>query len=281
MLPKLILPSEKYWEIYVTIVTNTSSITVRLLGENYQDKFEDLCTEMELHYFDLDKIPPVASPAIGRYYAAKLDSDWHRVKITRIDSDVITCYFVDHGDVDDLKLSDLREIHEKFLTLPAQAKEISLAGLEDLSDDENATSLLRNAILGRSLAAEVTEGSSLIVYDVSDKTKDVNINKKILEELSGEDGETCGLPVGGEKIPVYLSYISNNGDVFVQRENSTLQLIDKLIDENSERIGKSETPKNDSLDTEKTYIARYQLNNQLYRAAFINGSSQGWKGKVK
>jgi hypothetical protein len=33
------------------------SIHFRLLGDNYSSKFEDLITDMELHYYDVDKVP--------------------------------------------------------------------------------------------------------------------------------------------------------------------------------------------------------------------------------
>ena len=46
----------------------------------------------------------------------------------------ISCYFIDHGDEDQLKAADLKELNDDFLVLAPQAKHIRLAGLEDFRD---------------------------------------------------------------------------------------------------------------------------------------------------
>ena len=47
----------------------------------------------------------------------------------------VTCYFIDHGDEDVLKVTDLRRLLPEFLELAPQAKSVRLAGLEDLAGD--------------------------------------------------------------------------------------------------------------------------------------------------
>ena len=54
--PELVLPEDSLWDIYVTHIFSTVELCVRLLGDEYSSKFEDLITDMELHYFDSDKV---------------------------------------------------------------------------------------------------------------------------------------------------------------------------------------------------------------------------------
>lgn len=54
--PELVLPEDSLWDVYVTHIFSTVEVCIRLLGDEYSSKFEDLITDMELHYFDSDKV---------------------------------------------------------------------------------------------------------------------------------------------------------------------------------------------------------------------------------
>lgn len=54
---------------------------LRLIGEEYSEKFEELSSGMDLHYYDKAAIPGLQEPDIGKIYAAQVSSDWHRVKV--------------------------------------------------------------------------------------------------------------------------------------------------------------------------------------------------------
>ena len=82
--PGLQIPEEELWDIYVTHVHSTMNVCLRLLGEEYSTRFDDLVTNMELHYFNVDTMPSVSIPTVGKLYAAKVDSEWHRVEITSV-----------------------------------------------------------------------------------------------------------------------------------------------------------------------------------------------------
>ena len=82
--PCLQIPEEELWDVYVTHVHSTMNVCLRLLGDEYSTRFDDLVTNMELHYFNVDTMPSVSSPTVGKLYAAKVDSEWHRVEITSV-----------------------------------------------------------------------------------------------------------------------------------------------------------------------------------------------------
>jgi len=137
-LPDLVLPEDDIWYVYVTHIFSTVEVCIRLLGDEYSTVYEDLITEMELHYYDASKIPQVLYPIIGRMYAAVLDNnEVHRVEVVSVKGIEVTCYFMDHGgDHVTLDLRSLREIDPKFLKLAAQAKKVRLAGLEEFAQNQ-------------------------------------------------------------------------------------------------------------------------------------------------
>jgi hypothetical protein len=60
--PELVLPEDNMWDVYVTHIFSTVEVCVRLLGDEYSSKFEDLITDMELHYYDADKVTVIGKP---------------------------------------------------------------------------------------------------------------------------------------------------------------------------------------------------------------------------
>ena len=191
--PKLTLPDDSNWYVYITCVHSTVNVCLRLLGDLYSSKFDDMVTNMELKYFESPEVPcnkqlavPNQVAEVGTLYAAKVEGDWHRVEATNVHGLEVTCYFIDHGDEDVLKVKDLRKLLPEFMTLAPQAKSVRLAGLEDLAGDQNAQAELTNLSLGRSLVGQVhaqdESGISLILYDTN-SDEDVNINEKILEKF--------------------------------------------------------------------------------------------------
>ena len=72
--PALALPQDAFWNVYVTCVHSTMNVGLRLLGDAYSSEFDDLVTNMELHYFEWEKMPPITQPVVvGKLYAAKVE----------------------------------------------------------------------------------------------------------------------------------------------------------------------------------------------------------------
>ena len=190
--PKLNLPDDANWDVYITCVHSTMNVCLRILGDLYSSKFDDMVTNMELKYFESEEVPLdknllVSNPEVGGLYAAKVEGDWHRVEVTHVHGLEVTCFFIDHGDEDVLKVQNLRALLPEFCVLAPQAKSVRLAGLEDLNADQNAQAELTNLVLGKSLVGQVhlkdDSGISMILYDTSNSEEDVNINEKVLEKF--------------------------------------------------------------------------------------------------
>ena len=200
--PKLKLPEDANWDVYITCVHSTMNVCLRILGDSYSNEFDAMVTEMELKYYEsaevpLDKSLLINQPEVGGLYAAKVEGDWHRVEVTHVHGLEVTCFFIDHGDEDVLKVQNLRALLPTFCVLAPQAKSVRLAGLEDLTADPTAQAELTNLVLGKSLVGQVhlkdNSGISMILYDTSNSEEDVNINEKVLEKFGQQTKKTNGV----------------------------------------------------------------------------------------
>ena len=124
-----------YLLLYLSVyVFHSTCVYVRLLGEEYHVRYEELVTEMELHYFNSSDFISVTNPTIGKIYALKYDGQWHRVKVENVSGVEITVFFIDHGEKEVVMAEHLKELAEQFLQLAPQVFPISLTGLEHLAD---------------------------------------------------------------------------------------------------------------------------------------------------
>jgi len=289
----LAFPEDDLWDVFITCVRSTTDLSIRLVGDDTSERFEDLSSNMDLHYYDKAAIPRVSQPEVGKIYAAHLSSDWHRVKVVEVRGIDCTCWFLDHGDTEVVPLEDLREIAPKFLDLPPQAITIQLAGLEDYEYSEAVVDHLNAFLLGKSLVAKVENRRMLgthnlknnktvprlVLFDTSSEDVDINLNQKLIELLVSQDSQSK-LPIpGAEEIAVFVSYIDKDGDIYVQKESSTFTMIEKLIVDNGDKAMKS--PPATHLQPGHLYLVKYSEDGSLYRAAVVEDQDLQAKDKVR
>ena len=277
----LAFPEDDLWDVFITCVRSTAHLSVRLVGDDTSERFEDLSSNMDLHYYDKDSIPRVSQPEVARIYAAHLSSDWHRVRVIEVRGRDCTCCFIDHGDTEVVPLEDLREIAPKFLDLAPQAVTVQLAGLEDYEYSDSVLEHLNTLLLGKSLVAKVENRRTLgarnprsgktvprlVLFDTSSEEVDVNLNQKLIELLVSEDSKSK-LPLpGAEEISVLVSHIDTNGDIYVQRESSAFTVVEKLIVEQGEAAMASAPAT--LLLPDQLYLVKYSEDGSLYRAAVL------------
>ncbi|XP_061178264.1 tudor domain-containing protein 7-like [Saccostrea echinata] len=194
---ELELPSDNQWDVYVSyILTSTTSVMIRLVGENYSDKLEDLERKLEEAFHSAPEDVEINE---GQVCVAYLDELFHRVRVIKKEDKKYECYFLDHGDVDGLIPDQLRILDPNInKLLPYQAFEVSLDGLEAYAGNVTAPEKLCDMALGKTLVAEVTARDgifSVVLYDTQGDT-DVNINQEILKAVQLE-AETSLLAAAG------------------------------------------------------------------------------------
>jgi len=275
--PALAFPEDDLWDVFITCVRSTVHLSIRLVGDDTSERFEDLSSNMDLHYYDKEAIPRVVGPEVGRVYAAHLSADWHRVRVVEVRGAECTCWFVDHGDTEVVPVDDLREMAPKFLDLPPQAITVQLAGLEEYEYTEPIVQHLNSLLLGKSLVAKVEnrrllggynkpgkEVPRLVLFDTSSEDVDVNLNQKLIELMVSQDSQSK-LPLpGGEEVAVLLSHIDGSGDLYVQKESSAFTMVEKVMVEQGE-LAMAASPAAHIL-ADKLYLVKYSEDGSLYRA---------------
>ena len=63
-LPTIDLPKDDLWNVYITAINSTTNVFLRLLGDEYSQKFDNLATDMELFYFHDTKMEAVSQPQV-------------------------------------------------------------------------------------------------------------------------------------------------------------------------------------------------------------------------
>lgn len=172
----LTLPGERFWDVYVSYLSSTTDVIIRLVGENYSDELEKLESEIEKWFPEAPEEPIREGAVCG----AQVDGLYHRVKVLALKGsrNKAECLFLDHGDSDDLYLDQLRVLEPRLNYLPYQAIPCVLAGLGQYSANITAIEKLFDMALGKTCVAEaVTKENKIyaVLYDTMG-AEDVNIN---------------------------------------------------------------------------------------------------------
>ncbi|XP_062599955.1 tudor domain-containing protein 7-like, partial [Saccostrea cucullata] len=191
------LPTDNMWDVYVSyILTGTTSVMIRLIGENHSDKLEDLERRLEDAFHSAPEDVEINE---GQVCVAYLDELFHRVRVLKKEEKKYECYYLDHGDVDGLIPDQLRPLDPNInKNLPYQAFEVSLNGLEAYAGNVIVLEKLCDMALGKTLVAEVTARDgifSVVLYD-TEGDSDININQEILKAVQLE-AETSLLAAAG------------------------------------------------------------------------------------
>eukprot|EP00095_Tigriopus_kingsejongensis_P000637 maker-scaffold275_size226830-snap-gene-1.31 protein:Tk00637 transcript:maker-scaffold275_size226830-snap-gene-1.31-mRNA-1 annotation:"tdrd7" len=185
--PPIAYPSDDFWDVYVTNVNSTVNVFLRLLGKDYSEKYEALVTDMELFYYNDTASSTEVQPQIGRLYVAIIDSEVNRVEICEITGSYVTCFFIDTGEKEVVKVESLRELAPQFLELPIQSISVQLYGLEHLAESPSALVEVSTALQAKSFVAELVrrpdDAISMVIHDTS-TNQDVNLNRDLLAKLS-------------------------------------------------------------------------------------------------
>jgi len=238
-LKRVNLPSNSEWDIKVCSVQSTNKIHIWLGDPEY--KLIGLHSEMSAHYRTSKKelSGKQVDVKVGEYYCAMIDNnnDVRRVKVKNLNMEkrLCTCVAVDYGDELLLEWSQLAQLNAKFADLPAQAIEVSLAGVEaKVAVDE--VRFVRHYLLGRRLVGVFIEALdeiivSLVLFDTSQGDEDIMVSEEIIKHLksgSFQTKSTAGpypramslvsppYPSVGDYYDLVVSHILNPQEFYVQ-----------------------------------------------------------------
>ncbi|XP_034543160.1 tudor domain-containing protein 7A-like isoform X2 [Notolabrus celidotus] len=188
--PCLLLPSEQFPSVLVTEAMSSSVVTIRYVGENYSNAQEAMEESMRPFYSSSPHLP-VSRPVVGQLVAVRGEEveELARAQVMEImDPNKIKVYYVDYGFSVETSRTNLLELHQDFLSLPFQATNVKLAGLDTFSAHPEVLSSLDTLAVGKILLMETLELSEdktmpvAVLYDTS-QDDDLNINSACLKAL--------------------------------------------------------------------------------------------------
>lgn len=265
-----------------------------------QNKWDSILDDFESELLSDKLIKRRANPeslAVGKYYFVA-NPDCYRIRIEQIDrsNSRALCFLIDYGDEEWWSFEQIYEGDAKLFKLAPQAIRFSLFGLEDFAENKDAKQHIDQYLAGKTLIAEVESDKAEYVvqyerdesnakvkatfYDTS-SDDDVQLNKLILEKICEKLVAPQLQKKGGHNI-VYISHITNNGDIYCQMYNERgnlhiiQQIIHNLTQSGFDRTTTTYSPKTPSA----LYLVRDQDDSKWYRAAILANHSANAKSET-
>uniref|UniRef100_A0A8C6LKE5 Tropomodulin 1 n=1 Tax=Nothobranchius furzeri TaxID=105023 RepID=A0A8C6LKE5_NOTFU len=235
--PSLTPPTEQYTSVLVTEAKSCNAVTLRYVGENYSSAQETMEDAMQTFYSQNFTQHHVSNPIAGQLVAVR-GEDGEEVTRGQVmdvtDPDRVKIFHVDYGFSVETSRDNLLELHQDFLSLPFQATNVRLAGLEAFSSDSLILSLLDKLAVGKILLMEMLqpcqqeETPVAVLYDTSQE-EDVNINTACLTSLQ-DKSMNSPLSVNLTYQDVRVSSISADGTTFCQLPSRGLAKLRVLLE---------------------------------------------------
>ncbi|KAK2815923.1 hypothetical protein Q5P01_026390 [Channa striata] len=189
--PCLVSPKEQYPSVLITDAKTSNAVTVRYVGENYSNAQEAMEDEMRSFYSHSSIYRPLPNPVVGQLVAVRGEDgdELARAQVMEfMDFNKVKVYYVDYGFSVETSGTHVLELHQDFISLPFQATNVRLAGLEAFSSNPLVVSSLDQLAVGKILLMETLEACQenetplVVLYDTS-QDDDVNINSGCLKAL--------------------------------------------------------------------------------------------------
>ncbi|XP_061685862.1 tudor domain-containing protein 7A isoform X2 [Syngnathoides biaculeatus] len=218
----LVHPSLQYPSVLVIDAKTSNAVTIRYVGKDYSEALEAMENAMVSFYKKNSTIQPLPKLVVRQLVAAKgeNDNELTRAQVTEVTDNNITVYLLDHGFSLETHRESLLDLHNDFLSLPFQATNIRLAGLEAFSSHPSVLSTLEKFAVGKILLMEIlcsphpNDLPEALLYDTS-QDEDININSVCLKELQDKTMNNP-LTVNSTYQGVCVTNVCGDGIVFCQ-----------------------------------------------------------------
>ncbi|XP_076023389.1 tudor domain-containing protein 7A isoform X2 [Genypterus blacodes] len=222
--PYLVPPSEQYPSVLITEAKGGSAVTVRYVGDNYSNAQEAMEDAMQAFYSQ-SSAQHLSKPAIGQLVAVRGEEgeELARAQVMEVvasNNSKAKVYYVDYGFSMETSGTNLLQLHQDFLSLPFQATNVILAGLEWFSSNPLVLSALDSLAVGKILLMETlelcqqSESRVVVLYDTS-QDNDVNINVSCLKALQDKTMDNP-LTVNTIYQPVCVTNVCADGTIYCQ-----------------------------------------------------------------
>ncbi|XP_053275075.1 tudor domain-containing protein 7A [Pleuronectes platessa] len=236
--PGLPRPSEQFPSVLVTDA-KSNAVTIRYVGENYSNAQEAMEDAMCSFYSQGSTHHPLSNPRVGQLIAVRGEGgdELARAQVIEVMApNKVKVYYVDYGFSVEMSGSNLLELHQDFLSLPFQATNVKLAGLETLSAHPLVQSSLDKLVVGKILLMETLEPCQqielplVVLYDTS-QDDDININSTCLKSLR-DNTMNNPLTLNVTQQDVCVTKVSPDGIIYCQLPSRGTAKLNKLLEKN-------------------------------------------------
>ncbi|XP_070535127.1 tudor domain-containing protein 7-like [Ptychodera flava] len=151
--PALVYPAGKYWDVFVSYVGSVNDVSLILVGPEYSDKLDNLEDAMLKYY--TEHTESFCDVKTGEVYSFMSEDAHYRVKVLEINQQEALVEYMDHGDSENVEISQLNSLPTQFRELPFQAITCGLASLEQFGQNDKVLNKLIDMALGKVLVAEI------------------------------------------------------------------------------------------------------------------------------
>ncbi|XP_077460575.1 tudor domain-containing protein 7A [Stigmatopora argus] len=233
----LVHPSAQYSTVLIINAKSSNAVTVRYVGKDYSNAQEEMEDAMLSFYKENSNLKPLPTLVVGMLVAVMEDNgkEFTRGQVTKVTSNNIKVYYVDHGFTVETSRESLLELHPNFLSLPFQATNLKLAGLEAFSSHPSVLSTLTKLAVGRIRLMELLGPSpphdlpEALLYDTS-QDDDININSVCLKELQDQTMNNP-LTVNSTYQGVRVTNVCADGIIFCQLPSRGNARLAKVLEE--------------------------------------------------
>ncbi|XP_077381543.1 tudor domain-containing protein 7A [Festucalex cinctus] len=234
----LVHPSVQYPSVLVTDAKSSNAVTIRYVGEGYSKAQEAMEDAMLSFYKQNSTLQPLSKLAVGQLVAVvgENGNELTRAQVTEVTNSNIKVYYVDHGLTVETPRESLLDLHHDFLSLPFQATNVRLAGLEAFSSHPSVLSSLEKVAVGKILLMEILGSThpndlpEVLLYDTSHDDDDINLNSVCLKELHDKTMNNP-LTVSSTYKGVCVTNIRADGIIFCQLPSRGTARLSKLLEE--------------------------------------------------
>ncbi|XP_042340663.1 tudor domain-containing protein 7A isoform X2 [Plectropomus leopardus] len=234
----LVLPFEQYPSVLITDAKSSNAVTIRYVGENYSNAQEAMEEAMCSFYSQSSTQHPLSKPVVGQLVAVRGEDgdEMARAQVMEVTApDKVKVYYVDYGFSVETSGTNLLELHQDFLSLPFQAINVRLAGLEAFSTHVVVLSSLDKFAVGKILLMETlqpcpqNETPMAVLFDTS-QDDDININSTCLKALQDVTMNNP-LTVNATYQDVCVTNVCADGIIYCQLPSRGTTRLRKLLEE--------------------------------------------------
>ncbi|XP_023213664.1 uncharacterized protein LOC111616493 [Centruroides sculpturatus] len=245
---------------YVTPVNKLDNL------EKLQEKLQAFYEKEHEKHENIERIL-MFQPCVTKF---SLDERWYRAEIIHLSESSVTVKFVDYGNSETVTKDDLRNMHKKFISVPAFSLECSLADLTANSEKlDEARTLLEDLINEKEIDITIISNElPLSVCIISDKE---NIYNQLTESglythtPQPEKVQYSYIILPSDcKIEVIISHALSPSQFYVQLPENKLELDTFMTDILNKY--QSEQPTLEEFAVGDLCIAYYSVDQGWYRA---------------